>query len=594
MSTTNRAMDTVPSNSFQPSVPINADLTILDAAIYGITTIEFATDANRTLTAAEADCAVLRITDSPVTLTADRDLVFPARFPAMLVQNTTAQTITLKKSGQTGVTLATGAEAIVFAGSTDVVKFSGGAFTGGALSSALNEAKGSDIASAATTDIGAATGNFVHVTGTTTITTLGTVQAGTRRIVRFAGALTLTHNATSLILPTGANITTAANDAAVFVSEGSGNWRCVGYQKADGTALSGGGGGGLTNWTDAVNTSAPNATIPAASLTATNAATHVDAVLAAKGSQGATLAQVPDNGTGGGNKRGNRATDWQKSRSANTQVASGTDSTVGGGLNNTASQTAATVAGGTTNTASGSAATVGGGTSNTASNSNSTVAGGTGNTASGNYSNVAGGNANTAGGAGSHVGGGISNNASGSFGTIAGGNSNACAGDNSWCPGGSSSTARGLQGVGSRASGMFASAGDAQSQCFVLRCSTTDATQTSLTADSSAGGTTNQAVLPNSSAYIVKGTVVARQNSTGDTKSWEFTAHIKRGANAAATALVAAATVTAIANDAGAAAWALAVDADTTNGCLRIRGTGEAAKTINWVCDIYSAAQVVG
>lgn len=92
---------------------------------------------------------------------------------------------------------------------------------------AINEAKGADIASAATTDIGAATGNYVNVTGTTTITALGTVQAGTRRIVRFTGALTLTHNATSLILPSGANILTSANDVAVFVSEGSGNWRCV-------------------------------------------------------------------------------------------------------------------------------------------------------------------------------------------------------------------------------------------------------------------------------------------------------------------------------------------------------------------------------
>lgn len=118
------------------------------------------------------------------------------------------------------------------------------AFTGGTLTStltmaaaAINEAAGADIASAATTDIGAATGNYVNVTGTTTITALGTVQAGTRRIVRFAGALTLTHNATSLILPTGANITTAANDVAQFVSLGSGNWRCAGYMRADGTAL---------------------------------------------------------------------------------------------------------------------------------------------------------------------------------------------------------------------------------------------------------------------------------------------------------------------------------------------------------------------
>lgn len=110
-------------------------------------------------------------------------------------------------------------------------------FSGGALTSALNEAKATNIASASTTDIGAATGNLVHVTGTTTITALGTVQAGTARTVVFDGALTLTHNATSLILPTGANIVTAAGDAAQFRSEGSGNWRCVGYMRASGVAL---------------------------------------------------------------------------------------------------------------------------------------------------------------------------------------------------------------------------------------------------------------------------------------------------------------------------------------------------------------------
>jgi hypothetical protein len=102
---------------------------------------------------------------------------------------------------------------------------------GDSMTGSLNFAKGSDIVSAATTDIGAATGNYVTVTGTTTITALGTAQAGTRREVRFSGALTLTHNATSLILPTGANIVTAADDVATFVSEGSGNWRCIAYQR---------------------------------------------------------------------------------------------------------------------------------------------------------------------------------------------------------------------------------------------------------------------------------------------------------------------------------------------------------------------------
>jgi len=92
--------------------------------------------------------------------------------------------------------------------------------------------KGSDIASASSIDIGAATGQYVDITGTTTITALGTVAAGTARVLQFDDALTLTHNATSLILPGGANITTAAGDVAAFVSEGSGNWRCTNYQPA--------------------------------------------------------------------------------------------------------------------------------------------------------------------------------------------------------------------------------------------------------------------------------------------------------------------------------------------------------------------------
>jgi hypothetical protein len=91
----------------------------------------------------------------------------------------------------------------------------------------------------------------------------------------------------------------------------------------------------------------------------------------------------------------------------------------------------------------------------------------------------------------------------------------------------------------------------------------------------------------------VTGEVIGRENATGDTKGWKFECVIRRGANAAATAMVAAASVTQVAADAGAAAWALAVDADTTNGCLRLRVTGEASHTINWTASLR-ATQTVG
>lgn len=82
-----------------------------------------------------------------------------------------------------------------------------------------------DVASAATTDIGAATSKHVRVTGTTTITSFGTASAGTVRRVKFAGVLTLTYNSTSLILYSPSNVTTYAGLVMEFVSEGSGNWR---------------------------------------------------------------------------------------------------------------------------------------------------------------------------------------------------------------------------------------------------------------------------------------------------------------------------------------------------------------------------------
>ena len=68
---------------------------------------------------------------------------------------------------------------------------------------------------------------------------------------------------------------------------------------------------------------------------------------------GAITAQVPDGTVAGGNARGRYAVDLQMFRIANTQVASGHNSTVAGGWSNTASGAYSTVAGGWGNTASG-------------------------------------------------------------------------------------------------------------------------------------------------------------------------------------------------------------------------------------------------
>lgn len=124
---------------------------------------------------------------------------------------------------------------------------------------ALNSTAETTVASATTTDLGAVASQKVQITGTTTITSFGTAAAGIKREGRFSGALTLTHNGTSLILPSAASITTAANDRFIAYSLGSGNWFVLIYQKADGTPIVGGGGGGaLANTVIGAGTTAAN------------------------------------------------------------------------------------------------------------------------------------------------------------------------------------------------------------------------------------------------------------------------------------------------------------------------------------------------
>jgi hypothetical protein len=97
--------------------------------------------------------------------------------------------------------------------------------------------KGADVASAGTITLGSQA--YYHITGTTTITDIDFTDAVDGRMVTliFDGALTLTHNATTLKLPGGANITTAAGDRALFVEDSGDNVTCLYYQRANGVPV---------------------------------------------------------------------------------------------------------------------------------------------------------------------------------------------------------------------------------------------------------------------------------------------------------------------------------------------------------------------
>jgi hypothetical protein len=94
-----------------------------------------------------------------------------------------------------------------------------------------------NLASAATADLGAAASSLINITGATAITSLGASASTARPLyrLRFAGALTLTHNAVSLILPGGANIATASGDSCIAQYLGGGNWRVLAYSRGDGS-----------------------------------------------------------------------------------------------------------------------------------------------------------------------------------------------------------------------------------------------------------------------------------------------------------------------------------------------------------------------
>jgi hypothetical protein len=95
--------------------------------------------------------------------------------------------------------------------------------------------QGANIASAGTINLDTATGDYVHITGTTTITAI-TLKQGRERTLVFDGALTFTNGA-SLILPGGVNITTAAGDMCIVRGEASGVVRIIDYIKASGLAV---------------------------------------------------------------------------------------------------------------------------------------------------------------------------------------------------------------------------------------------------------------------------------------------------------------------------------------------------------------------
>ena len=130
------------------------------------------------------------------------------------------------------------------------------------------------------------------------------------------------------------------------------------------------------------------------------------------------------------------------------------------------------------------------------------------------------------------------------------------------------------------ASGYFAAAGDAQTSVYVLRNTTTSATQTELFAD----GSSADISVPNDSTIMFKASVVARRTDADN----ESAAYILEGCvdnNNGTTALVGSlGTKTILSEDR--TNWDVTITADNTNNGINVLVTGEASKNIRWVAKV--------
>ncbi len=129
---------------------------------------------------------------------------------------------------------------------------------------------------------------------------------------------------------------------------------------------------------------------------------------------------------------------------------------------------------------------------------------------------------------------------------------------------------------------MIAADGDALRCRLTVLVKTTDATPTQM----SLFGATGQGfvVLEDDTLYAFRATVIAKNEGADENAVYLLEGAIKRGTGVGSVALVCVVTLTVHHEDV--AAWTVLAQADATNGALEIQATGEASKTIRWMCSI--------
>jgi hypothetical protein len=242
--------------------------------------------------------------------------------------------------------------------------------------------------------------------------------------------------------------------------------------------------------------------------------------LAAYGAHTYLSAQMPDSTTIGGNARGDQSVDWQQTRASASFAATGAQSTITGGINNSTSG----------------------------------------------FASTAGGNGNA-----------VTSTAGTAF-----GQQNTITGPFSSSPGGKGCLDRARSGNLCWSSSFIAAQGDAQLTSNTMWQTTSAASAVRLTTTGAVAAATNCITIPNNTAYGVHISLHGRNNSTpGTDYDWVLpNGMLTRDANAASTlwsqgtpVTLTRGTVTGV---------AVSVTADTTIGCLNVSFTPPTGNTDTW------------
>jgi len=196
---------------------VNDNITqMVEQAIAGKATINSWTANSHTLTTAdgttsESRCAILELTDTGTALTGAGTVTCPTNTKLYIVDNNTAQIITVKTSGGTGVAVPVGKTMLVYCDGTNVVE---GVTHANSLSLGTSTSTVNAIDTA--TDLGAGSSSNSNLPTQLAVKTYVDSQVGTVDTLAEILANGNTTGGTDIAVSTGDDITFADNSKAIF------------------------------------------------------------------------------------------------------------------------------------------------------------------------------------------------------------------------------------------------------------------------------------------------------------------------------------------------------------------------------------------